>query len=109
MFDSEYFRTALQSDVDSLGGQAVVTVNLASGRIHRVRSVLAIHNGYVTLEAYQHRGDEPTREPRWKETPAPGVPAHETQWAVVAYEGIADVTITPSRPDSAGGIGFVRP
>lgn len=108
MFDSEYFRTALQSDVDALGGTAVVAVLLSSGRVHRVRAVLAIHNGYVTLEAFQARADAPTREPRWKESPGAGAATYETHWAVVAYEHIADVTITASRPDGAG-IGFARP
>ena len=108
MFDSEYFRTVLQTDVDAVGGSATVAVHLASGRTHRLRSVLAVHNAYVTLEAYRPRIDEPTREPRWK-ADAGGAGAHETERAIVAYESIEDVTITVARPDASSGIGFARP
>ena len=108
MFDSEYFRPALQADVEALGGSAVVTAHVLGGRAHRLRTVLAVHAGYVTVEAYQNRGDEPTREPRWREEPRAGQPAHETHRAVVAYESIVDVTITATRPDGGGAIGFGR-
>ena len=107
MLDSEYFRTALQADVDAAGGTAVVTVHLVGGRTHRLRGVVAVHAGYVTAEAYQLRGDAPVREPRWREEAAHGAP-HPTERVVVAYESIADVTITPARADSAGAIGFGR-
>jgi hypothetical protein len=109
VFDSEYFRTALQTDVDAVGGSAVVAVHLVGGRSHRLRSVLGVHAGYVTAEAYQPRGDEPGQEPRWREEPRPGgAPPRATQRVVVAYESIADVTITAARPDNAAGIGFGR-
>lgn len=106
MFDSEYFRTALQADVDAVGGAAIVAVHLLGGRTHHVRSVLAVHSGYATVEAYQGGGDELAREPRWKEELRPGSRTHETQRAVLPYESIVDVTITPVRADGAGAIGF---
>jgi hypothetical protein len=108
VFDSEYFRTSLQADVDAMGGQAVVEVHLLTGRMHRLRSVLSVHSGYVTLEAYQPRVDEPTREPRWKEEPRPGTAAHQTQRAVVSYESIATVAITSAHAADLPGIGFAR-
>jgi hypothetical protein len=108
VLDSEYFRTALQADVDAAGGSAVVAVHLVGGRTHRLRSVVAVHAGYVTAEAYQSRGDAPVREPRWREESAGGAPTHPTERTVIAYESIADVTITPARPDAAGAIGFGR-
>ena len=107
MFDSEYFRTALQGDVDALGGSAVVAVHLVGGRMHRVRSVLGIHSGYVTFEAYQGGGDALAREPRWKEEAARGAPPPETHRAVVSYESITVVTIEAARPDGST-IGFGR-
>ncbi len=107
MFDSEYFRTVLQTDVDALGGSAIVALHLVGGRTHRLRSVVAVHAGYVTAEAYQSRGDAPVREPRWREQTPHGAP-HPTERVVIGYESIADVTITEARPDGAGGIGFGR-
>ena len=108
MLDSEYFRTALQADVDAAGGTAVVTVHLVGGRSHRMRAVVAVHAGYVTAEAYQLRGDAPVREPRWREEAGSGAPPYPTERVVIAYESIADVTITAARADSAGAIGFGR-
>src|SRR5215207_9974043 len=99
MFDSEYFRTTLQRDVDALGGSAVVEISLINGRAHHLQSVVSVQSGYVTLETYRARvGDRPLDEPRWKDekTPAGGQP-HETQRAVVAYESIAAVAITAVR------------
>ncbi|GAC1614191.1 MAG: hypothetical protein NVS4B3_28590 [Gemmatimonadaceae bacterium] len=106
MFDSEYFRTVLQADVDALGGNAVVEVHLLSGQSYRLRSVASVHNGYVTFEGYQTRGDEPRRKPRWKEEISEGKSPHETERTVVAYESIANVIITAVRPDHAPRIGF---
>ena len=108
MLDSEYFRTALQADVDAAGGSAVVTVHLVGGRTHRLRSVVAVHAGYVTAEAYQSRAEMPVREPRWREEPGRGGAAHPIERAVIAYESIADVTITPARAEAGSGIGFGR-
>ena len=109
MFDSEYFRTVLQADVDALGGSAVVALHLLSGRRHRLRAVTSVHSGYVTVEAYQSHAAEPTREPRWKAELKAGGITHETERAVIAYESIADVTITAARPEGASSIGFGRP
>ena len=108
MFDSEYFRTSLQADVDAMGGQAVVEIHLLTGRMHHLRSVLSVHSGYVTFDAYQPRLDESTREPRWKEEPRPGAAPHQTHRAVVSYESITTVTITSTRGADAPGIGFTR-
>ena len=108
MFDSEYFRTALQADVDALGGSAVVAVHLVGGRTHRLRSVVGVHAGYVTAEAFQSGIDVAMREPRWGEKPAAGGSAHPVERAVISYESIADVTITATRSEGAGGIGFNR-
>lgn len=108
MFDSEYFRTVLQADVDLAGGSAIVVLNLVSGRSYRLRSVVAVHGGIVAFEAYTPRIDPSHEEPRWKAEASDGEAA-ETHRAVVAYECIADVTITPVRPASAPKIGFARP
>jgi len=109
VFDSEYFRTVLQADVDLAGGSAVVALNLVSGRSYRLRSVVAVHGGIVAFEAYTPRIDPSHEEPRWKAEIPEGETAAETHRAVVAYECIADVTITPVRPSGAPKIGFARP
>jgi hypothetical protein len=106
VFDSEYFRTVLQSDVNAMGGNATVEVHLLNGVVHPLHSVLSVQNGYATLEAYQNRGDDQLSKPRWREVRADGKPSHETQRVVVAYESIANVVITATRPDAAPRIGF---
>lgn len=109
MFDSEYFRTALHADVDAMGGSAVVEIHLVNGRSHTLRTVISVHSGYATCEAFRVRGDEPTRERRWKETARDGEPPAETFRVVVSYDSVATVTITPAVPASAPRIGFARP
>lgn len=110
MFDSEYFRTNLQADVDAAGGNAVVSMNFLSGRSYRLRSVVAVHAGVVALEVYQGAVDGPAhRQPRWKAEAKDGETLPETHRSVVAYESIADVTVTPVRSASSPSIGFVRP
>ncbi|HET7456353.1 MAG TPA: hypothetical protein VFJ74_01790 [Gemmatimonadaceae bacterium] len=110
MFDSEYFRTILHADVDAVGGSAVVELHLLNGRTHTLRSVLSVHSGYATCEAYRTRGDMPVgRELLWKAPPREGEAAAETFRAVVAYESVATVSITAAAPSSAPKIGFARP
>ena len=106
MFDAKYFRSGLQADVDAVGGSAVVEVHLANGRVHRVRSVVETQDGYVRLEAYEARGDEAVRRPRWQEKTPDGKAPQETERAVVAYEGIVNVVIIPVRPGAGPKIGF---
>lgn len=108
MFDSEYFRTVLQTDVEAAGASAVVALHLVNGRSYRLRSVVAVQNGLVTLEVYEPGGDETHRRARWKAEPHAGTDPLETHRAVVAYESIADVTITAS-VDDRRAIGFARP
>ncbi|HKG91829.1 MAG TPA: hypothetical protein VKA84_08065, partial [Gemmatimonadaceae bacterium] len=67
MFDSEYFRTTLQREVDAVGGGAVVELSLLNGRTHHLQSVLSVQSGYVTLEVYRASIDRPLEEPRWKD------------------------------------------
>ena len=57
MFDENYFRTSLQRDVEAMGGRPVVEIQLLSGHAHRVRSVVEINAGSVTLETYLSKGD----------------------------------------------------
>jgi hypothetical protein len=107
VLDSEYFRKGLQGDVDAIGGKAIVEVSLSNGRSHRLRSVVSIHQGYVTFEAYRIQGGE-TPAMAWYEGDRERQTPHETERIVSAYEAIASVRITPARPAGAA-VGFGSP
>jgi hypothetical protein len=107
VFDSEYFRTILQADVNAMGGNAIVDLHLLNGLTHRLHSVVSVHSGYVTLVSFQNRGEDAlVSTPRWQEERGEGKSPHETLRAVVAYESIASITVTPTRATSAPRIGF---
>jgi hypothetical protein len=107
VIDSEYFRTILQTQVDQGGGEAVVELHLVGGRTHRLRSVTAVQGGYVTLEVYRARGDSGTGGGHWRgKSPKPD-PQEETLRAVVPYESIVDLTVTPATTGRPG-IGFAQ-
>lgn len=108
MFDSEYFRDALQTDVDAVGESAVVALHLVNGRSYRLRSVVGVQSGLVTLEVYGPGSGEGNRRARWKAETGGGADALETLRAVVSYESIADVTITGSAAEDQRSIGFGR-
>ena len=57
MFDDSYFRTTFLRDVEASGGHPIVEVQLLSGHAHRVRSILEVGTGTVTLETYITKGD----------------------------------------------------
>ena len=107
MFDENYFRMTLPRDVEATGGQPVVEVQLLSGHAHRVRSVVEIASGCVTLETYLAKGDLAHERPRFG-APDDG-PARDTYRTVIAYECIAAVILDPSasqvrvRPGFASG------
>ena len=73
----------------------MVALHLATGRTLHLRSVLAVHNEYVTLEAYQDERVEGMRSPRWKAEAVPGQSLPAMLRAVVAYGGIVALTVTP--------------
>ena len=108
VLDSEYFRKSLQADVDAMGGKAVVELHLTNGRSHRLRSVVSIQQGYVTLEAYRNQGGE-TPAAGWYEADREGRPPLETERMVAAYEAIGSVRITPARPAGTPALGFNSP
>lgn len=105
MLDSEYFRSGLQRDVDAIGGKAVVELHLNSGRSQRLRSVLAVEAGYVTVEAFRNKGGE-TAPPQWNEPPRELGTPHETERTVVAYEAIASVHVTAAEREKSARVGF---
>ena len=106
VFDSEYFRTTLQADVDATAKDALVDVHLTNGHTLPVRTVVGVHSEYVTLEAYRGRNLQTQRPLCWNGEATPGQPEEETHRAVVAYGGIVAVTVAPARPGGGRNVGF---
>ena len=106
MFDETYFHTTLLRDVEATGGHPVVEVQLTSGHAHRVRSIVEVGAGTVTLETYLTKGDLAHERPRFGE-PRDG-DASDTFRAVIAYEGIAAVVLDPAPSPVRARPGFAR-
>lgn len=106
MLDARYFRDQLPRDLTTAGERAVLEVRLLGGQSHRVRAVAAIADGYVTLAHYQRRGDDAIRTAEWQDEIFGGTTPHEVDHAVVPYESILDVLITPGRPTPGPRMGF---
>ncbi|MDB4913731.1 MAG: hypothetical protein JWM95_1375 [Gemmatimonadetes bacterium] len=105
MFDETYFRTKLNRDVEATGGQPVVEVQLSSGHAHRVRSVIEITPGSITLETYLARGDLAHERPRFN-APEGDSAVKDTFRAVIAYESIAAVIFDPAPSQVRARPGF---
>lgn len=104
MFDESYFHTTLLRDVEATGGHPVVEVQLTSGHAHRVRSIVEVGAGTVTLETYLTKGDLAHERPRFGEPQDGG--ASDTFRAVIAYEGIAAVVLDPAPSQVRARPGF---
>jgi hypothetical protein len=107
VFDKSYFSTKLASHIDSAGADPSVEVHIVNGQGHRVRSVVEVADGYVVLETYQRRAELTGNKGRWngaKNAPAPG--ANEVHRAIVAYDSISQIVITPSDVAEGPRIGF---
>lgn len=105
MFDETYFRTKLHRDVEATGGQPVVEVQLNSGHAHRVRALIEITPGSITLETYLARGDLAHEKPRFG-APESESASKDTFRAVIAYESIAAVIFDPSPTKARTQPGF---
>jgi hypothetical protein len=103
MFDANYFRTVLPRDVEAAGGSPIVDLLLVGGHAHRVRTVVDVTDGRITVEAYQMRGDLAHQRPRFGQTS--GEP-HETFRVVVACESIVAVVFDPSPEQTRNRPGF---
>ena len=105
MFDENYFRTTLPRDVEATGGQPVVEIQLMSGHAHRVRSVVEISSGCVTLETYLAKGDLAHERPRFGQPHGDG-PDNDIFRTVIAYESIAAVVLDPTQTQARVRPGF---
>ncbi len=103
MFDHEYFAGTLQRDVELAGGHPIVEIQLSSGHSHRVRQLVDVTTGYVTVRAYLARADLAHHRPRFGEVESS---SHETFYAVIAYESIVAIILDPSQEQARGRPGF---
>lgn len=103
MFDADYFRKTLPQDVSAMGGKPVVEVVLLSGHSYRVRSVVGVDDGRVTLEAYLVKADLAHHRPLFGGTENE---PHERFRAIVSYDAIAAVVLDPSEAQARVRPGF---
>lgn len=108
MFDKSYFEDRLPAQIKAAGSDPTVEVQLVNGQGHRVRSVIDAADGYVVLEAYQRRAEITGTKGRWqgggKKGAEPG--ANEVHHAIVSYDSISQVVITPTEEIDGPRIGF---
>lgn len=103
MFDADYFRKSLPHDVKATGGTPVVEVVMLSGHSYRVRSIVDVDDGRVTLEAYLVKADLAHHRPLFGGTE--GEP-HERFRVVVSYDAIASVVLDSSEAQTRVRPGF---
>lgn len=106
MFDAAYFRTGLPSQLEVAGAEPSVEIHLVNGQAHRVRSLVEAADGYAVLEVYQRRAEISGVKAYWRGSGHPNDAIDEVQRAVVAYESIAQIVITPTQSVAAVKIGF---
>ena len=109
MFDASYFRDSLAKHANAAGAEPIVEVHLTSGQGHRVRSIDEVTDGYVILEVYQRRPEMTGARSHWVGDSDAATGPNEVHRAVIAYEGIAQVVITPPENKSVSRIGFSAP
>jgi len=103
MFDADYFKKTLPQDVKATGGKPVVEVVMLSGHSYRLRSIVDVADGRVTLEAYLVKADLAHHRPLFGGTE--GEP-HERFRVVVSYDAIAAVVLDPSEVQTRVRPGF---
>ena len=106
MIDTTYFRKGLAAHADASGAETTVEVHLVNGHAHRVRSVVEVTDGYVVLEVYQRRPEMSGMQTHWHGAAPPAAPPNEIHHAVISYESIAELVITPAEGKASSRIGF---
>jgi hypothetical protein len=106
VFDATYFRNGLVAHADASGAGATVEIHLVNGHAHRVRSIVEVSEGYVVLEVYQRRPELSGRQAHWHGASAPPASPNELHHAVITYESIAAMLITPAEGKASSRIGF---
>ena len=106
MFDKSYFQSGLAVHIGAAGHEPTVEVQLVNGQGHRVRSVIDATDGYVVLEAYQRRAEITGTKGRWQGTREADAALTEVHHAIVSYDSISQVIITPTEVVEGPRIGF---
>ena len=106
MIDATYFRTRLAADVKDFAQPPIVELHLTNRQLHRLRGVLEVQEGYLIVEAYRTRTEESLAKRDEAEETFGGASKSEVERAIVAYESVAQVIITPSKPAGSPRIGF---
>lgn len=106
VFDKSYFQSGLPAHIKAAGEEPTVEVHLLNGQGHRVRSVIEATDGYVVLEAYQRRAEITGTKGRWQTGKATEGGVGEIHHAIVSYDSISQVVITPSEAVEGPRIGF---
>lgn len=108
MFDAAYFSTALPAHVKAAGEGPAVEIHLTQGHVHRARGVVETTPGYVVVEAYRHRIDGNRTGQQWGGPPTDDASPADMLRAVLSYESIAAIVITPAEDAVSARIGFGR-
>lgn len=104
MFDAGYFKHQLPKDIEAAGGSPVVELLLVGGHTQRLRAVVEVDDGRITVEAYQMKGDLAHQRPRYGQTSeAP----YEVLRVVVSCEAVVAVVFDPSPSHPATRPGFI--
>ncbi|HEX3159398.1 MAG TPA: hypothetical protein VHQ45_12835 [Gemmatimonadaceae bacterium] len=107
MFAADYFQGQLRRNAESMAGAPVVEIYLVNGHSHRVRSIVEVTPGFVTLDVYQVKGDRSQQQPRWDdESVAAQGSALETMRTSIAYDSITEVRFEPSTVHVRAQAGF---
>lgn len=104
MFDANYFRTALHTDLDAAGGTPVVELALLNGHVHRVRAVVDAADGYVTIMVHQTKGDLSHERPRY----GSNADTRDSVRVSVSYDSIAAVLFDPAPEQVKARPGFAN-
>ena len=109
MFDTAFFRKGLGAHADASGAGTIVEVHLVNGHAHRVRSIVEVADGYVVLEVYQRRPEMSGMQTHWHGTAPSAAPPNEIHHALITYESIMELVITPAEGKASSRIGFNAP
>src|SRR6185436_12070792 len=106
VFDATYFKKTFPTHVQAAGAEATVEVHLLNGQAHRVRSIVEVADGYVVLEVYQRRPEMTGARLHWQGASAGAAAPNEIHQAMVSYEGITQLVVTPAEDKAISRIGF---
>jgi hypothetical protein len=106
VFDAAYFRTGLPSQLEVAGAEPSVEIHLVNGQAHRARALVEAADGYAVLEVYQRRAEISGVKAHWLGAASANKTPDDVQRAVIAYESIAQIVITPTQAAGAVKIGF---